>query len=37
MDEVSATDNIDGDITSFITTNKKELDFNKEGKFLRVD
>lgn len=31
MEDVSATDNQDGDITSFITTNKKELNFNEEG------
>lgn len=31
MEGVSATDNKDGDITSFITTNKKELNFNEEG------
>lgn len=31
MSGVNAKDNIDGDLTSFITTNKNNLDFNKEG------
>lgn len=31
MGGVSATDNYDGDITSFVVTNEKDIDFNKIG------